>query len=90
MIQLEGNQLVGGLWCSDILATLSQYLDGELDSQTAARVDDHLQGCSNCARFGADVSGMLVSLSGHQPELSEEKTARLAQALSEELERSQF
>ncbi len=88
MIQFEGNQLVGGLWCSDILAALSQYIDGELDAPAVAQVNVHLERCVNCARFGADVSSMLASLSRQRPELSRERKARLMQVLSAEAERN--
>ena len=39
--------------CDDVLRVLSDYLDGELDEGTVARVDEHLRMCRRCDRFGA-------------------------------------
>jgi anti-sigma factor RsiW len=41
--------------CRETRAQMSDYLDGELDEQTAARVARHARWCPNCGR-------MLVSL----------------------------
>jgi anti-sigma factor RsiW len=43
---------VAGLRCTQVLAHLSDYLDGELDPQTRAQVEAHVQGCDWCERFG--------------------------------------
>lgn len=62
MIPPQLNRLIGGLWCTDVLAALSDYLDGTLPPELKAKADAHLAACDNCARFGADVAGMLREL----------------------------
>ena len=56
---LPGERLVGGLTCSDVLADLSNYLDGELTPARKAAVEAHVAGCSVCAQFGARFGRML-------------------------------
>ena len=43
---------VGGLACSEVLARLGDYVDGDLPRAETARVDVHLAGCTVCERFG--------------------------------------
>jgi anti-sigma factor (TIGR02949 family) len=37
--------------CPQILALLSDYLDGRLPSDVRAELDQHLAGCSECTAF---------------------------------------
>ncbi len=67
---MEGNRLVGGLWCTDVLAGLSDYLDGELAAATVTQVEEHLRGCPNCERFGLDMAALLKRISELRPEVS--------------------
>ncbi len=53
---------VGGLRCSEVLAQLSDYLDGELAKPEVERIEEHLLGCPNCERFGDNFGSMVVSL----------------------------
>ena len=53
---------VAGLRCSEVLAQLSDYIDGELDPSKAKDVEGHLLGCPNCERFGKNFGSMVVSL----------------------------
>jgi anti-sigma factor RsiW len=55
---------VSGLLCSEVLALLSDYVDGELDSVAVENVESHLLGCPNCERFGRNFGSMVVSLRG--------------------------
>ena len=59
---LPGDRRVGELWCSEVLELLSEYLDGELPSDSAALVDAHVSGCDNCARFGVQFGAMVTAL----------------------------
>ncbi|MCC6536021.1 MAG: zf-HC2 domain-containing protein [Bryobacterales bacterium] len=77
---MNGNRQEGGLWCNEVLARLSAYLDGELPAGERAQVDAHLAACPNCARFGGDVAGLLERLPA-QPELSGEAARRLHEAV---------
>ena len=51
---MKGERLVGGLWCHEVLARLSDYLDGELEMSERDEVDAHLRVCDICERFGGD------------------------------------
>ena len=53
---------VAGLRCSEVLAQLSDYLDGELEVSDTKRIEEHLLGCPNCERFGDNFGSMVVSL----------------------------
>lgn len=81
---LPGERLVGGLTCSQVLAELSAYLDGELDAGRRAEVEAHVSDCQNCARFGATFAHLLDAVRAGlaQPEpLPADMAARLAVAL---------
>ena len=56
---------VGGLRCSEVLARLSDFLDGELEKSEVEKVEEHLLGCPNCERFGDNFGAMVVSLRDH-------------------------
>lgn len=43
---------VAGIRCREVLAELSDYLDGELAQDRVAQINAHLRGCTNCERFG--------------------------------------
>lgn len=34
--------------CRDLLGTLSDYVDGELEAELCAQLEQHLAGCENC------------------------------------------
>lgn len=43
---------VAGVRCGEVLAELSDYLDGDLPPVRRSQVMAHLRGCDVCARFG--------------------------------------
>lgn len=53
---------VAGLRCSEVLAQLSDYIDGELGAAEVTHIEEHLLGCPNCERFGKNFGSMVVSL----------------------------
>jgi len=55
----EPDRLVAGLRCRDVLADLSEYVDGELPAEQAARIEAHLRGCDWCERFGGRFSAVV-------------------------------
>ncbi len=59
---MEGERVVAGLSCRDVLADLSEYLDHQLPSDRRAQIDDHLRGCANCERFGGQFGAIVAAL----------------------------
>ncbi|MED5372265.1 MAG: zf-HC2 domain-containing protein [Myxococcota bacterium] len=53
---------LGGLRCGQVLAHLSEYLDGELPAELKAAADAHLAACPNCRAFGGQMEGLLGAL----------------------------
>lgn len=80
-------RIVAGLRCSEVLADLSRYLDGELDAPRRTAIEDHVRGCEWCERFGREmgavVSGLKRALA--EPErLDDGVAARLTERLDRE------
>ncbi len=48
--------------CRETRAHMSDYLDGELDEQTEARVERHIRWCPNCGRMFANLSRTITGL----------------------------
>jgi anti-sigma factor RsiW len=53
---------VAGLRCGEILAELSDYLDGEVQPQRRSQIEAHLAGCDQCERFGKEFSASVAAL----------------------------
>jgi anti-sigma factor (TIGR02949 family) len=34
--------------CKQLMGSLSEYIDGELQAEMCAKIEEHLQGCDNC------------------------------------------
>ncbi len=75
---------VAGIMCSEVLAGLSDYLDGALSEAQVSQVQAHLRGCDWCERFGSQmgtVVGQLRRQLGAAPPTDEEVSQRLLQRL---------
>lgn len=80
---MKGERLVGGLTCSQVLARLSDYLDGDLDPAAREPLETHVRGCDHCTRFGgvfATVVGALRERLTERP-LPRDARQRLLDAL---------
>ena len=80
-----GERLVGDLWCGEVLAVLSDVLDGGLAPEMQSRVQVHVAACDQCSRFGqefARVIGALREGLGPAEEPGAEVKARLASRLT--------
>ncbi len=78
---------VAGLMCRDVLALLSDFLDGELDPAKRQRVIEHLHGCNWCEHFGGQFSRVIESLRRELREpapLRADVAARLRKRLAKE------
>ncbi|GAB4475682.1 MAG: zf-HC2 domain-containing protein [Anaerolineales bacterium] len=71
--------------CRDMLASLSEYLDGELEAEICAAIENHLAECENC-RIVVDTLRKTITLYKHQaseePSLPDEVRLRLFKRLN--------
>lgn len=68
--------------CRDMLGNLSNYIDGELEAELCAEIEEHVAECVNC-RIVVDTLKRTVTLyhdHGHEP-LPEDVKTRLLAAL---------
>lgn len=56
------NQYVGGLFCFEVLAKLSDFVDGELEEGEREKIERHLAGCDACTRFGGEFGAVVRAL----------------------------
>lgn len=59
---MQGERLAGGLWCREVQARLSDYLDGELGPAGRRQVDEHLAACDVCERFGGEFAAAVKAI----------------------------
>jgi RNA polymerase sigma-70 factor (ECF subfamily) len=52
----EEDRVIAGLHCGEVLADLTEHLDGRLAGERAQQVDEHLAGCSPCRRVAGDLA----------------------------------
>ena len=55
-------RLVAGMACGEVLAVLSDFLDGELSAAARENVLQHLRGCDWCEQFGGRFREVVESL----------------------------
>ncbi|MFO0584323.1 MAG: anti-sigma factor [Anaeromyxobacter sp.] len=79
-----------GLTCEEVLALLSDYLDGELSPVELGKVEAHLSACDGCTKFGGQFRATVVALKRHfltakggGPRLPDRIRARLDAMLDE-------
>lgn len=85
---MKGERVVAGLACSEVLARLSSYLDGELSADERARLEAHVVGCDGCARFGGRFGATIGALRASLKEpdgLGDARSERLREALDDAL-----
>lgn len=59
---MASDREVAGIRCTEVLAVLSDYVDGEVEAELQGRIEGHLRGCDWCERFGGRFSGIVVDL----------------------------
>ena len=80
-------RLVAGLKCGEVLAALSDFVDGEIPSTMREKILAHLRGCKWCEKFGGRFSRIIDTLRRElaRPEpLDHGVAARLRARLSKE------
>jgi anti-sigma factor RsiW len=68
--------------CRELLTTLSDYVDGDLDPQICAQIEVHVDGCTNCRTVIETLKGTITlyhALPDHR--LSPDAADRLCAAL---------
>ncbi len=72
--------------CDDLIAQLSDYIDGELEDELCAELEAHLADCQDCKALFDTTRKTVILYRRHYQEsqvsLSDEVIARLRQALS--------
>jgi len=74
------------LSCQEVLALLSDYLDGELGPDALGAVEAHLSACDGCTRFGGEFEATVAALRDHLragPRLPDRIRARLEELLED-------
>lgn len=56
------NRNIGGLTCFEVLALLSDYVDGDLSAEQKSQVEAHLAGCDACTRFGGEFGAVVKAV----------------------------
>ena len=82
---MPDERTIAGLRCRDVLARLSDYVDGEISRDERTRVEDHLRGCDWCEKFGGEFTAVVAALRSElaeAPALDTEVEARLRTALA--------
>lgn len=83
---MPDDALIAGILCSEVLAHLSDFIDGALPPARVRALENHLEGCSHCARFGAEFSDAIGRLraQARDNELDADIEARLLARLEED------
>jgi anti-sigma factor RsiW len=55
-------RLVAGLWCTQVLEALPDFVEGSLAPEARAAAEAHLAGCDWCERFGGAYAGVVHAL----------------------------
>ena len=57
----ELDRSVAGIRCREVLAELSDYVDGQLAPERVEQIHEHLRGCDWCERFGGQFATVVKS-----------------------------
>ncbi len=83
---MDDERIVAGLHCGEVLADLTEHLDGRLSRERSSRIDEHLQGCEGCRRLGGEIAAVVRTLRElpAEPLVPEAEARLLAGLFSEE------
>ena len=84
----DQERLVAGLRCREVLALLSEYVDGSFTTDQVEQIRQHLAGCDWCERFGSQFGEAIAALKenlGEPEPIPRSVRERLRDRLTEEL-----
>lgn len=67
----------GGMDCHEVGALLQHYLDGQIDSERARRIEAHLDACRRCGLEAETYERIKSTLAAHRPDVPSESVDRL-------------
>jgi anti-sigma factor RsiW len=59
---VDDERIVAGLHCGEVLADLTEHLDGRLSRERSLRIAEHLSGCAGCRRLGDEIADVVRAL----------------------------
>jgi hypothetical protein len=83
---MDSERIVAGLHCGEVLADLTEYLDGRLPPDKMRRIQEHVRGCGVCESFGSEIAVVVEALRDglRDPQVDEGIAARLLERLGTE------
>jgi anti-sigma factor RsiW len=83
---MDDERIVAGLHCGEVLADLTEYLDGRLPPERMRRIQEHVRGCDVCESFGSEIAVVVEALRDglKDPRVDDGITARLLERLGTE------
>ncbi len=62
---MSEERYVGGLYCTEVLALLGDYVDESVTETQKRAIEAHVAGCTWCARFGGQYAELVTTLRTH-------------------------
>jgi anti-sigma factor RsiW len=84
---MEGERIFGGLRCGEVLAEMSELLDGTLSPARVRQLQEHVRGCDLCAKLSGELSAAVHALREglREPALDDAIANRLLLRLKREI-----
>lgn len=84
---MDGERMLAGVRCGEVLAELSEFLDGHLNPARMRQLQEHVRACDLCQKFGSEFSAAVHGLraSLREPVLEAETAKRLRLRLKREI-----
>ncbi|MBV1893966.1 MAG: zf-HC2 domain-containing protein [Ilumatobacteraceae bacterium] len=77
IMNLFGRGSPGSMSCRQVGAVLQDYLDGQIDSERAQRIEEHLEECRRCGMEAETYERIKATLAAQRTELPAESVERL-------------
>lgn len=63
--------------CHQVGTVLQQYLDGDIDAETAERIEEHLEECRRCGMEAETYERIKSTLAAQRPDVPDDSVERL-------------